>query len=291
MTENIDYVKRAFDFLTEQYPAKSSFSKQEFEDKVEDPNIDTYWSKKFRHLLEEDPNNDGKYFVSPVFRRYNTLSRFKRYFSQSTKIKGEYFEEIYDAIIFFEFFMPLNNETALRSALDELFYKDVVKRKLKRIRLNDLFEAFSKENGETEARYEERICKWISRRFEGYSIESVKGRYRVEDLKRYDEVSKLLSSGRRYLIDESTAIVRFIFHIGEPLTKQSVDYGFDQYKNPQRQIIDKPEIEKEIKQIRFIFKNLFVKTILNLVEGEDEIWMLERGLNNERRLFIWKNKT
>ena len=45
----------------------------------------------------------------------------------------------------------------------------------------------------------------------------------------------------------------------------------------------------EANQIRFIFKNLFVRSIQALVDGEDEIWMLESGITN--RLYIWKNET
>ena len=44
----------------------------------------------------------------------------------------------------------------------------------------------------------------------------------------------------------------------------------------------------EANKIRFVFKHLFIRNILELINGEDEIWMLESGIRT--RLYIWKNK-
>lgn len=47
-------------------------------------------------------------------------------------------------------------------------------------------------------------------------------------------------------------------------------------------------IIRSLKNKVFFFKILFVKTILTLVDGEDEIWMLENslGIKNLSRLYI-----
>lgn len=36
----------------------------------------------------------------------------------------------------------------------------------------------------------------------------------------------------------------------------------------------------------FFFENLFVKSVLQLVNGEAEVWMVETGMN--QRIWIWK---
>ena len=52
--------------------------------------------------------------------------------------------------------------------------------------------------------------------------------------------------------------------------------------------IDKENIYKEANQIKFFFKKLFVKKVLEFVNAENEIWMLESGLR--AKLHIWKKK-
>lgn len=63
----------------------------------------------------------------------------------------------------------------------------------------------------------------------------------------------------RYLIDETTAVTRFIFPC---------------------------ENDTEADQVEFFFTNLFVRAIIEVVNGEDEIWMVETGLKNQ--LHIWR---
>jgi len=95
------------------------------------------------------------------------------------------------------------------------------------------------------------------------------------------------AKGDEYLIDETTAIVRFIFHVGIPI-KNRVLFNIEQFDEKLEDNVDKTPILIEANQIRFIFKNLFVKSILDLINGEDEIWMLESGIRN--RLYIWKSE-
>lgn len=288
----VDQYEKVYNFLVENYSSEKSFSKKEFEEKTNISNLETYWPKKIRPLLEEDPNKKDRYFIAPVFKRYNRIDKFARHFSQSTKVSGDYKELIYNELIIYEFFMPLNNETALKSALDDLFYKDTIKLKFQRIEKDVLKEIIPKNKGESEESYIERCCEWISETFGGYSIQQVSGRFRVDDLSSFEGVSNILASGREYLINESTAIVRFIFKLGKPTIKEEVNYDLEQFKIPQKRIdsyIYTNKFNEELKKIRFFFKNLFVKTILNIVDGEDEIWMIERS-NELLNLYIWKNK-
>jgi len=288
--ESIDAVKRAFNFLMEKYNSPETFTKEEFKTYANYPNpnnFGTYFSKKFRHLLEKSVNEENEYLVAKIFRKYSTYDKFFSYYSQSSKIKAEYSEESFDDVIIFEFFMPLTNEAELRSTLDELFFKDTIKLMFNRILNEDLYRIFPKKSEESEDYYIERLCNWISDRFVGYSIQTVSGRFKITDLKTYSEVSEILGRGQKYLIDETTAIVRFLFPIGKPI-KNEIIFGVDQFVTSQTEELEERNSNIEASQIRFFFKNLFVRNILEMVNGEDEIWMLESGMRN--KLYIWEKK-
>lgn len=93
----------------------------------------------------------------------------------------------------------------------------------------------------------------------GYSISHVGGRFRAGKIASLAGAAKVQLGGGRYLIDETTAIVRFIFPC----------------KN-----------RKEAETVEWFFRFLFVESILQVVNGEDEIWMVESGIWN--RLHIWR---
>ena len=284
-----DPIRRTYFFLKNHLRSPEAFSKEEFKSYANYPNpdnFDTYFTKKLKHFLEKAPNEPGKFLVSRIFKKYSKWEKFRAFYSQSTKIKEYYIEEYYKNLIIFEFFLPLVNEAELKSSLDELFYRDSVKLALKKISQNELNEVISKQEEEPKEQYIERICDWISERFGGYSIGNVRGRFKIGKLKTYAEVAVFRDRGLDYLIDETTAIVRFIYSVGSPI-KKKIFYGFDQFREVEGN--NNEEINREANQIRFFFKNLFVKSILELVNGEDEIWMLESGIRN--RLYIWKIET
>ncbi len=284
-----DPIRRVYFFLKNHSRSPKAFSKEELKRVANYPNpknFNTYFPKKFKPFLEEAPNEPDKFLVSRIFKKYANWEKFRAFYSQSSKIKVNYTEEYYKNLMIFEFFLPLANEADLRSSLDELFYRDSVILALKKIPNIELNEAFSKEIEETEVQYIERICDWISERFGGYSIGNVRGRFKVGDLQTFTDIAIIRSRGLNYLIDETTAIVRFIFSVGIPV-KSEVVYGINQFNENESTIGE--EIKGEANQIRYIFKNLFVKSILDLVNGEDEIWMLESGIRN--RLYIWKIDT
>ncbi len=284
-------VRNAFLFLLRHSRSPEAFSKEEFKRIADYPNpgnFDTYFSKKFRHFLEEAPNDPGKFLISGIFKRFSSWEKFKVYYSQSSRLKARYREEFYKNLMVFEFFIPLTNENALRSSLDEVFYKDSIKLSLNKIPHEELLNAIPKIEEESEVQYTERLCDWISKRFGGYSIGTVKGRFKVTDIKTFSEVALIRERGEDYLIDETTAIVRFIFHIGTPLINQIL-FNIEQFNNDLDDNSLDSDIIAEANQIRFIFKNLFVRNILDLVNGEDEIWMVENGIRNN--LYIWKNET
>lgn len=78
-------------------------------------------------------------------------------------------------------------------------------------------------------------------------------------LKTQDEVANIQKRGEKYLIDETTAVARFIFP----------------YKD-----------SDELENVRYLFGILFVRSIIQLVNGEEQIWMIETGPQN--RVHVWQ---
>jgi hypothetical protein len=186
-------------------------------------------------------------------------------------------------VLVFEFFMPLTNQTHLRTALDALFYKDTILSRLRAIGPQTLKAHFEEVAGEDDDAYFARLCEWLATRFQGYSITTVNGRFRAQNLMTITHAAKIEENGDRYLIDETTAIVRFIFPCGTPARSpvDTADSFEDLEPNP-----DDHSGQQEAKKIRSFFNPLFVQSIIQVVNGEAEIWMVESGMRT--RLHIWR---
>lgn len=273
--------RAAFEFLREKYATQELFTLKQFQLAAgfTDDSIGTYVSKQFRDLLVEvSPNT---YRVSLAFRQYSSWPKFRdNVVTQNRILTHEYDVSSYENVVMFEFFMPLRNEEALRVALDGLFYKDSIKLRLGTINEPNLKRQFPKQSHETDDDYYEGICNWLAERFVGYSISHVSGRFRVSPLKTKLEAlqgeAKTLGG---YLVDETTAAVRFIFPCkGKPPvpTALPLSGGFEE------------ALREEASSIRWFFNQLFVQSILEVVNGEDEIWLLESGMQNQ--LHIYKVK-
>jgi hypothetical protein len=207
--------------------------------------------------------------------------------------------ESYGNVIIFEFFMPLRNEGELKRALDELFYRDPLVIRLKKVPIARLQEIIPPIAKETQNAYYERIMMWISARFTGYSITHDSGRFKLLQLTSFKGAADIQQKGGQYLDDETTAVVRFIFPCGSAQDKPIFfDYSQSSSVNSPSEISDvKPsktdlqftDINHEATVIRFFFNMLFVENILQVVKGEHEIWMLESGMRT--RLHIWRTKS
>lgn len=274
--------KRIYEFLVKHYTKKKAFTKEEFKDFVnyENPEtFNTYYSKKLQDFIISSPLDPEKLYVSDVFRHYNRWEIFKNLFSQRLHLKAEYKRFSYENVIIYEFFMPMTNERILRSSLDNLFYKDTIEFRLKTIPLEEL-EKIIPRNHRNAEEYFDHIFQWISRNFCGYSIETVYGRFKVIDnIMSFEEAGKLLSKGKDYLIDETTAIVRFLFPI---VISKNINFKLNSEKDNKG---DGDLIKSEAKKIRFFFEKLFVLSVLEIVNGEDEIWMIESGLRTRLNIF------
>jgi hypothetical protein len=268
--------RAAFDFLRDKYNTQELFTRQDFQKATgfSDVSFDTYTSKHFRDLLVKV--NDDRLRVSLAFRQYATWSKFRdSVVTQNRILTRQYDRSSYENVVMFEFFMPLRNEASLHAALDGLFYKDSIKFRLKTINAVELKKQFPPHLIEDDEDYLERICAWIADRFVGYSINHVNGRFRVGVLQtRLEVLEREARTPDRYLVDETTASVRFIFPC--KTQPQNVSSELNGYKEAVRQ---------EASMIRWFFNELFVQSILEVVNGEDEIWLLESGMQNQLHIY------
>lgn len=277
--------RQAFDFLFDHFHSQEPFTRDEFHAAVPDwseSSIRTYWSKQIKHLLE--PVGHDRFIVTEAFRPYANWDSFRKHIvTQVRRTYSDYSSLAYDNLIIYEFFMPLTNEGHLRTALDALFYKDTILARLRIIGHEKVKKHFPDNPGEPLEAYLDRVCKWVSDQFGGYSISHVSGRFRAGPLSTMAEVAEYQQHGDRYLVDETTAVVRFIFPCGEPRRRKTpvsgADFEEDTYETPGAEPADAA-------QIRWFFRVLFVQSILQVVNGEDEIWMVESGMR--RRLHIWR---
>jgi len=242
----------------------------------------TYWSKHFKTFIVE-AGDRTRFRVSESFRPFSNWRAFRQHVTQVRTVSSDYTSLLFDHVLIYEFFMPLTNEGHLRNSLDALFYKDRIVARLRPVDQDRLRRYFPPDEGEKPETYMSRVVAWVSERFGGYSIQHVSGRFRAEDLASAREVAEITQKGGRYLIDETTAVVRFIFPCGEPRKKApplSSAYFEEEIEE------DYAAAEDEASRIRWFFNTLFAQSVVQIVNGEDEIRMLESGMRN--RLHIWR---
>ena len=279
--------RAVFRFFRNRYREQQSFTKHDLAAETDwsHASFNTYWSKQFKRLVVPIDNN--RFRVSESFRPYSTWNVFRALVTQVRRVSSDYTSLLYNNVIIYEFFMPLTNEGHLRTALDALFYKDTISSRLRALDRPRTERHFPRQGGETDDAYYERLCSWIAGVFIGYSITHVNGRYRAADLATISEAAKIYGEGARYLVDETTAVVRFIFPCGTPILRRPPLSGrhFEDDEEPNA-FADEPD---DARKIRWFFGALFVQSIIQVVNGEDEIWMVESGMRN--RLHIWRVET
>ena len=273
-----------FDFLYEKSRTQESFTKDDLRSAVPELSrgtMDTYWSKWIQNFLIE--LNIGEFQVAEAFGPYSTWERFYPICTQKRRTYQYYTEYTYDSVIIYDFLMPLSNEGQLRTALDALFYKDTVLARLRAIGYEDVRKNLPSGDLESPDDILERASGWVAERFGGYSITHVNGRFRAADLSTLADAARLQEKGGHYLIDETTAVVRFIFHCGEPRVRRIREQGSDLFDAGHAGLSEGDK--EDYDSINWLFRVLFVENILQVVNGEDEIWMVESGVRN--RLHRW----
>jgi len=246
----------------------------------------TYVTKQWRQFIEGPLN--GSMRVTSRFLRL-TLRDFLKNFTQSRKLLGSYSRSFHAALLSYEFLLPLTRERELRIALDRLFFKDTVAQRIREIGLVDLQRSVPRSGGATDDEYIDAICGAISSYFGGYSIVHVQGRFRaVSNLLTRQEAGKVLAHDDRYLIDETTASVRFIVPCQAVVGAFEEGFGSvsEALDNPSSGLFDAQALTEEVARIRELFFGFFVEAVVDTVQGEDEIWLIETAPSGQR-LFKW----
>lgn len=257
-----DTTQRAlYAFLVEHLQTLEPFKKQDIQDITgwSHSALATYWSKQFKNFLE--PVAGGQFRVRDRFRQFLDWRKFKNLVTQ-VKVAPSYAPTVYENFVTYEFYLPLAHENAMRTTLDSLFFEDIVLPRLKRIGAPKLLPFLPRglfdPDPDTDERVYSAAATFVADKFGGYSIYHVDGRFRAGDFTTQLQAMESQIKGQRYLIDETTAVVRFIF----------------------------PCKKDEAGVIQFMFENLFMNAITEQISGEDEVWVVETGLRN--RVHKWK---
>ncbi|MGO9450811.1 MAG: hypothetical protein ACLQDV_07145 [Candidatus Binataceae bacterium] len=249
--------RAAHKFLREHLQSQQPFTKEDFRQATgweKSSTFNTYFSKQFKPLFEKI--SADKFRVSETFRKFVSWPKFKQHVTQVRRVVTSY-EPSSSKVMIYDFLMPLTNEAHLRTTLDALFFKDSLIARLKTIGVPELKQHLKFDDAPAD-QYLESVLAFIENHFVGYSVFHVDGRFRSGQLRTQDEVADIQKQGEKYLIDETTAVARFIFP----------------YKD-----------EDELQNIRYLFGILFVRSIIQLVNGEEQIWMIETGPEN--KVHIW----
>ena len=95
----------------------------------------------------------------------------------------------------------------------------------------------------------------------------------------------MLTENQRYLVDETTAVVRFIVPLHRSRDTRDGDFLSAVVSRASANELDEP-VHGELEQVRWAFFQLFAEAVVRTVKGEDEVWLLESGPEN--RLYVWE---
>jgi hypothetical protein len=285
---SLQHAKVAYEFLQERAKSGAAFTAKQLANAAgwSLSSATTYIGKQYRDFLLQAGSG---YIVQPAFKRMS-WEEFQQLITQKRKVYTEYQRRKHDSFVTFEFLLPLTREDRLRRTLDDLFFADTVRRRLEEIGLEQMEKVVPRVAGESNQDYLARILALVADYFGGYSISHVAGRFRAHpSLLDRKEVGDLMSRDERYLIDETTASVRFI----APCKCTRTSYGkqFDEIINAVTMFPLPPtipeDVAEELNLIRQLFFQLFVEAIVKFVKGEDQIWLMEVGPQYSR-LYVWE---
>ena len=253
MPKDFSKIDKCFDYLQAQAGREVTFQELLEYTSWTEGNLETNISKRIREFLIDKyargvPKRERKYLINRNILNVNRED-FYNLFRQKNRIFTYYDYTKYDTVRIYDFYLPLTNENLLRQNLDELFFKDTLHRRLQAINIDELTPIYEKQVGESEADYFKRLTALASDLFWGYSISHVAGRFRTnETILTKEEAAR--KTGKTYLVDETTAVVRFIF-------------PYEENRVRHHEKLDK------------LFQVLFVKAITEATPNEDQIWLLE----------------
>ena len=240
---------------------------------------DTYVSKKLKPYVTR---TGERYGVKKTFAKV-TLVEFQKLFTQKSDAVPRWARATFDHIVSYEFLMPLTREDKLRAALDEVFYRDTIDERTQvfdATELAELEDVMPRDAGEDDEIYRKRVADRLADLIGGYSISHVAGRFRVGGVvSRRDAAAKLVEKAQ-YLVDETTAVVRFIM----PCPSSRREHG-DRFDH--RAKADDRGLDADVHLIRTLFFLYFAEAIAATILGEELIWLVESSPDGER-IYAWE---
>jgi len=272
-------INRTFEFLVKHAKSGKSFTLDEFIKATgwTEKTNKIYIGKKLSDLVRE---KDGVYYVNPEIHRVR-LEDFKDLYRQKQRLFTDYVREVPQKVLVYEFFMPLSREDRLREALDNLFYKDTVEQRIKEIGISEIRKALNLSDLKTDEDVVQFIIQFMDNTIGGYSLHLVSGRFRAKSLAMRSEVANKPFSQGPYLVDETTAVVRFILPVSVDQDQPSQMSLFEPAK-------DTSNSDERAEQMRWLFLHFFAEAVTRVVKKEDEIWLLESGMRSA--LYRWVRK-
>ncbi len=264
-------ITRAFDFLYSHAQERKSFSLAQFSSETE-------WSiteaqENITNRLSDIVNQEGEeYFAKPEILRVR-LADFNELLHQKKRLFTDYILEVSPSILMYEFFMPLSREDRLREALENLFYRDTIEQRIQEIGFTKIRDGLKLSPDHSEDKIKQLIFDFMESTIGGYSIYMVNGRYRADSLASREEVSTRPFAYGPYIVDETTAIVRFVL----PVETAAGNFEYGEVLEPASIAI---VTQERADLVRWLFLNFFAEAIIRVIQTEDEIWLLESGMRS-----------
>ena len=264
-------IKRAFDFLIEHAQERNPFSAEQL-------SVETGWPIAETHENINNRLNDlvyqegGSCFTKPEILRVR-LDDFKELLQQKKRLFTDYVLEVSSSILIYEFFMPLSREDRLREALDNLFYRDTIEQRIQEISIPRIRDGLKLSSDYSEDKIQQLVFDFMESTIGGYSITMVNGRYRADALASREEVVTRPFAYGPYIVDETTAIVRFIL----PVETDAGRFEYGKILEPAATAIG---TKKRAELLSWLFLNFFAEALIRVVQKEDEIWLLESGMRS-----------
>ncbi len=285
-----DNVLRAYGFLKERAQDQKQFTIQDLSNASgwSEISVKTYLGKTLGQLIERLPG--GQLRAKREVLRISE-ERFLRHMTQVKPIFTEYNRQLHENLLSFEFLLPLMREDKLRRALDDLFFSDTIRRRLREVGLQHLSTVIPRDPSASDDEYLDSVLqKWAYGVSGGYSISHASGRFRASDLRSRKEAVEMLAEDMLYLVDESTAMVRFFVALETGSGKFGGTFAQTVAALDNVEFSDPITLANEVRVARILFFQLFVEAVVRTVEGEDEIWLLEQGPSG-RRLYRWMRQS
>ena len=271
MENKTNNIKRAFDFLITHAQEKKSFSVEQFSTETGWPIPET--RERISNRLSDLIYQEGeRFFAKPEILRVR-LDDFKELLDQKKRLFADYVLEVSSSVLIYEFFMPLTREDRLREALDNLFYRDTIEQRIQEIGIPGIRAGLKLSSDCSKGKIRDMVFDFIESTIGGYSIYLVNGRYRADVLaSRAEVVSRPFALGP-YIVEETTAIVRFVL----PVETDAGKFEHGKILEPASAVSG---TQKRADLLSWLFLNFFAEALIRVVQKEDEIWLLESGMRS-----------